>query len=143
MVDAHRLDRLRRLRTRLREHASEELARRVAVLAGIEAELAHVRRAEDETRAGVAATLGDGSGGAALAWAYADGLARRATVLAATRVRSRDAVQAARDEVRARRREEEQLDRLAERQAARAMDVARRAAATALDELALRAHGRT
>jgi choline dehydrogenase-like flavoprotein len=50
-------------------------------------------------------------------WAYADGLARRATVLAATRVGSRDAVQAARDHVRARRREEEQLDRLAERQA--------------------------
>jgi flagellar export protein FliJ len=140
MMNAGRLDRLRRLRARLREQAAEELAHRKVALAGLDAELARVRRCEDAARVGPEEGSGDD---VALAWAYADRFARRAAVLGAERTRVLVSIDEARDRVAARRREEGQLARLGERVAARVAEAERRTAASVLDELAIRAHGGT
>ena len=139
-MNAGRLDRLRRLRARLREQAAEELAHRKMALAGLDAALARVRRCEDAARVTAGELSGDD---VALAWAYADRFARRAAVLDTERTRVLTTIEEARARVAARRREEEQLARLGERVAARAAEAERRTTASVLDELAIRTHGGT
>jgi flagellar export protein FliJ len=142
MATPARLARLCRLRTHLREQAATELRRRVARVGAIERELGDVRDAEDEARR--RASRGGESGAAVvLAWAFADGLARRASALLDDRARAITSAEGARETVRERRRAEEQLARLAARVAARADDAAAREHDRTVDELALWAHGRT
>ncbi len=140
MIAPRRLERLHRLRTRLREQASQELAQRAATVVRIETEIASAREAEDAARADAG---GVGTGAAvALGWAYADALARRAERLATERAQAAIVADAARDVVLRRRRDEEQLARLGRRVAARVDETVRRADAVHMDELAVRQHGR-
>jgi len=141
MRSSIRFDRLHRLGTRLREQASTELVRRSARVTAIERELVAVRAAEDASRSG-AVTAGE-SGALVLAWAHADALARRAIGLLDDRMRAVTSAEGARETARDRRREEEQLARLATRMHRRADDRVARESERTLDELALWSHGRT
>jgi len=142
MPSPARLGRLCRLRTRLREQAAAELARCAARVTAIDRDLVAVRRAEDAARA--RAVQGGESGAAVVsAWAYADGLARRAGALFEDRGRAVTSAEGARETLRERWRQEEQLARLTARLAARADETAAREYARTLDELAIRSHGRT
>lgn len=142
MAAPARLARLGRLRTRLREQAATELRRRIERVGAIEHELARVRDAEDDARR--LAPRGDESGAAVvLAWAYADGLGRRAGALRDERARAAASADEARAAVRDRRREEEQLARLVARAGARADEATARELGRTVDELALWSHGRT
>jgi flagellar export protein FliJ len=141
MPSSTRLERLRRLHGQRREQAAAELAARAARLATVERELASTRAAEDDARAG--ATVREEAGTAlVLAWAYADALARRAMGLLDDRARAVTSAECARETVYDRRREEEQLARLAARVVAREDARATRARDRTLDELALWSHGR-
>ena len=139
MRSPERLERLHRLRVRLRELAEREVARRAARLAAVERELADTRAAEDASRSVAAATSG---GAVVLAWAHADALARRAVGLLDDGARAATSAEGARETVRGRLREEEQLARLAARARTRVHDETAREGAHALDALALWSHGR-
>jgi flagellar export protein FliJ len=142
MPSRARLGRLCRLRTRLREQAAAALRRQADRVTAIDRELGAVRDAEDAAR--LRAGQGDESGAAlVLAWAYADGLARRATALVDDRVRAIASAERARETLRERWRQEEQLARLAARLTARADEAVAREYDRTLDELAIRSHGRT
>jgi hypothetical protein len=134
-----RLDRVHRLRTRLRELADREAARRATRVSAVERDLAATRAAEDAAR-----SVGPGTAGSAiaLAWAHADALARRAGDLLAERERAVASAEAAGDAVRERRREEERFARLAARARVHLQDETARDGARALDALALWSHGR-
>jgi hypothetical protein len=136
-----RLERLRRLRTRLREQAAGDLAAGTVALATAEEALATTRRATDAARA-VAATATTGAD-LAVAWGWGDALARRDALLAAERVRALAAAEATRARLRARRRDEEQLARLGARALGRRDREIDRAAAAVADALALWLYGRT
>jgi flagellar export protein FliJ len=141
MPSSSRLDRLRRFRARLRERAAAVLAGRAATLATIDHALAATRAAEDEAR--TLPTAGPESGATlVLAWAYADALARRASGLLDDRARAITSAEGARETLRDRHREEEQLARLAARIEARDAAGTIRARDRALDELTLWTHGR-
>jgi flagellar export protein FliJ len=142
MPSRARLSRLCRLRTRLREQAAAELERCAARVTAIDRELGALRVAEDAAR--LRAAQEGGSGAAlVLAWAYADDLARRASALVDDRARAMTSAEGARDTLRERWRQEEQLARLAARLTARADEAVAREHARTLDELAIRSHGRT
>jgi hypothetical protein len=139
--DAARLVRLRRLRARRRERAAAELATRTAEIAVRDGEIAATRDAESVART---VTTGDVTPAATLvlAWAHADGLARRAMGLLDDRVRALTAAEGARETLCDRWRDEQQLARLAARLGARADARMTSARDRRLDELAIRAHGR-
>jgi flagellar export protein FliJ len=134
------LARLVQLRTRQRRRAGAEHAEAVARVAALDREVARGQAAESAARS---VAPGDHATAALLgASEYADAVARGLTALGDDRVRAIAAVVAARDELRARRRREEQLGRLSARRGARAAARAAHAHDRLLDELALRAHGR-
>jgi flagellar export protein FliJ len=140
MAARFRLARVLELRTRLREQAQDEVARRAAEVAAVRAREAAARRADLEARmAGQSALAGGMPGNDLLAWqAYAE--AASARVDAAVRdVRAAiDVLTTARDALRVRRLEERQLERLRDRAQARAAVVEARTEMIQLDDFALR-----
>ena len=135
-MDSARVERLRQVRTTLRARAAGELARRRAAVAACDMRLAAVRDAETRARDATSARdLG-------LAFRCADGLARRATVLAAQRTRALAATAEAQATLEVRRRDEAMVARLAARLDERAAARARAAESELLDELALGAYAR-
>jgi flagellar export protein FliJ len=140
MAARFRLARVLALRTRLREQAEDEVARRAAELAAVRGREAAARRADLEARAaGQSALAGGVAGVDLLAWqAYA--AAAEARVDAAVRdvQAATEALTQARDVVRVRRLEERQLERLRERTEARAAVVEARTEMIQQDDLALR-----
>jgi len=113
----------------------------MARVTAIDHELAAIRQAEDV--AGIRAPAAGATGATVvLAWTYADSLARRAMGLLDDRVRAVTSAEGARETTRERRREEEQLARLAARASDRIVARTERQRARTLDELALWAHGR-
>jgi len=137
-----RLARVLRLRTQLREQAEDELARVRAELAALRAQVADARAARLATRAAEEeAAAGAVLTGAQLAEyrGYEAAIDAREVALERKSAETATAVGTARDALLTRRREERQLERLAERtETAAAADEAHRMD-TLLDELALRA----
>jgi hypothetical protein len=109
------------VRARLRELADREVGRRTARIDAVARDLDATRAAEDAARAVPTVTAGSAI---VLAWAYADALARRAIGLLDDRVRAVTAAEGAREAGRERRRDEEQLARLAARARARGREEA-------------------
>jgi hypothetical protein len=139
MRASDRIERVHRLRTALRELADRAAARAAADVAAVDRDLAATRAAEDGSRVVVGTTSGSA---VASAWAWADALRRRAMGLLDDRARTVTSAEGAYETVRDRRREEEQLARIAARARVGERDDATREDARALDALALWAHGR-
>jgi hypothetical protein len=138
MTPSNRSARLLGLRRRRREQAAADVAARGAHVATIDRAVAATRGAEAASRtfANVdAATL-------VVAWAHADGLARRAMGLLDERVHALTAAEGAREALRDRWSEEQQLVRLAARRDARVEARTAHARDRRLAELVLRSHGR-
>jgi hypothetical protein len=141
MTRTGRIERLREIGSRLRARAAVELARHAARVAAIERELASQREAEACARA-VGTTGVEAEATVLLAWAYADGLARRAMGLLDDRAGALTAAEGACETVRERRRREQELARLAARAREQAAADDDRARERALDDFALWSHGR-
>jgi flagellar export protein FliJ len=135
MARTARIDRLVELGARLRERAAAELARRAAAVAAVERELVSLRDAETEARA-VATNEPEAGATLVLAWAYADGLARRAMGLLDERARALTAAEGAYEEMRERRRREQELAHLAARARERDAASEERERDRALDDVA-------
>ena len=140
MAARFRLARVLELRTRLREQAQDDVARRAADLARVRLREAAARQADIDARAaGQTALAGGVAGTDLLAW-HAYAAAAEARVDAAVRdVRAAtEVLEQTRDVLRVRRLEERQLERLRERACARAAVVEARTEMIQLDDFALR-----
>jgi flagellar export protein FliJ len=135
-----RLQRVLELRTRLREQAQDDVARRAADVAEMRARETAARRADLEARAaGQAALVGGVAGTDLLAWqAYAAAAEARVDKAVRDVQVATDVLMQARDVLRVRRLEERQLERLRERANARAAVVEARTDMIQQDDLALR-----
>lgn len=140
MAAPFRLARVLELRTRLREQAEDDVARRAAELAALRMREAAARRADLEARAAGQAALGRGMAGVdLLAWqAYAEAATARIDAAVADVRAAGEVLLQAREVLRVRRLEERQLERLRERAQARAAVADARAEMVQLDDLALR-----
>ena len=140
MARPFRLERVLRLRTRLRKLIQDEVALLGASLARLREEAAAARQAQDDARRAAEAAGQSGLTGEELArWeAYGRGLATREASLLEESTRVAEALARGREELLERRREERKLERLRERAATRAQAEEARSEGLMLDDLALR-----
>lgn len=140
MAARFRLARVLELRTRLREQAQDDVARRAAELAEMRAREAAARRADLDARAaGQSALTGGVAGMDLLAWqAFAAAAEARVDTAARDVHAATEVLAQARDVLRVRRLQERQLERLRELAQARAAVVEARAEMIQQDDLALR-----
>jgi flagellar export protein FliJ len=137
---AFRLARVLRLRTLLRRRTQDEVAQLAAALGAVRREIAELGRQQRAVRAEEEAALRRGLAAADLdaRRRYEAELLARAAACAADEARLVAALVEERTRLVERRREERQLERLAEQAAARTAEAMARADAVALDDLARR-----
>lgn len=143
MAARFRLSRVLRLRSQLRRQAQEQVGRIVAAMTEARREIASVRRETDAHRAGEEAELPRGMTAEALraGRAWEGVLAQREARLGQALDALKGTLAQARDVVAERRREERQLERLAEQARERQQAEEARADAVLLDELVLARRG--